>query len=70
MVDGRKDGRWTPEQGYTISSPSEPDGSGELINSSRYTRVEMKFIMKKDVKGHMTVWGNICPFFERPELWF
>ena len=25
MVDGR-----TPEHGYIISSPSEPDGSGEL----------------------------------------
>ena len=24
------DGR-TPEQGYTISTPCEPDGSGELI---------------------------------------
>ena len=23
-------GRQTPEHGYTISSPSEPDGSGEL----------------------------------------
>ena len=21
-------------------------------------------------KGHRTVFGNICPFFERPELWF
>ena len=21
-------------------------------------------------KGHMAVLGNICPFFERPELWF
>ena len=32
MVDGRTDddGR-IPEQGYTISTPCEPDGSGELI---------------------------------------
>ena len=29
-VDGRTDGR-TTEHGYTISSPCEPDGSGELI---------------------------------------
>ena len=30
--DGRRtDGR-TTEHGYTISSPCEPDGSGELIN--------------------------------------
>ena len=29
-TDGRRtDGR-TPEHGYTISSPCEPDGSGEL----------------------------------------
>ena len=27
--DGRTDGR-TTEHGYTISSPCEPDGSGEL----------------------------------------
>ena len=30
--DGRTDGR-TTEHGYTISSPCEPDGSGELIKS-------------------------------------
>ena len=32
IVDGRRttdDGR-TPEHGYTISSPCEPNGSGEL----------------------------------------
>ena len=32
IVDGRRttyDGR-TPEHGYTISSPCEPEGSGEL----------------------------------------
>ena len=31
IVDGRQmdDGR-TPEHGYTISSPCEPEGSGEL----------------------------------------
>ena len=28
------DGR-TPEQGYTISTPCEPDGSGELIIGGR-----------------------------------
>ena len=27
MVD-----KWMQEQGYTISSPCEPDSSGELIN--------------------------------------
>ena len=28
--DGRTDDGWTPEHGYTISSPCEPEGSGEL----------------------------------------
>ena len=33
-------GRTTPEQGYTINSPCEPDGSGELIkvNSQTFRR--------------------------------
>ena len=36
MDDGRTtDGR-TMEHGYTISSPCEPDGSGELINMFAY----------------------------------
>ena len=30
--DGRTDGR-TTEHGYTISSPCEPDGSGELTSA-------------------------------------
>ena len=35
-TDGRTDGR-TTEHGYTISSPCEPDGSGELkIAAARY----------------------------------
>ena len=41
-MDGRTtDGRWTDgrttEHGYTISSPCEPDGSGELIKSNQRT---------------------------------
>ena len=36
MVDGRTDDDGlAPEQGYTISIPCEPDGSGELIISER-----------------------------------
>ena len=32
MDDGwTDDGRRTPDHGYTISSPCEPNGSGELI---------------------------------------
>ena len=30
IVDGRTDDGRTPEHGYTISSPCEPNGSGEL----------------------------------------
>ena len=33
-TDGRTDGR-TTEHGYTISSPCEPDGSGELKTGVR-----------------------------------
>ena len=31
IVNGRTDDGRTPEHGYTISSPCEPNGSGELI---------------------------------------
>ena len=38
--DGRTtDGR-TPEHGYTISSPCEPDGSGELKNEDLHYCVD------------------------------
>ena len=30
IVNGRTDDGRTPEHGYTISSPCEPEGSGEL----------------------------------------
>ena len=39
-VNGRRrttyDGRQTPDHGYTISSPCEPEGSGELIRVSTH----------------------------------
>ena len=31
------DGRRTPDAGYTISSPCEPEGSGELIIKKNIT---------------------------------
>ena len=40
--DGRRwtptdaDGRRTPDHGYTISSPCEPEGSGELITAEQH----------------------------------
>ena len=34
--DGWTDDGQTTEHGYTISSPCEPDGSGELINMFEY----------------------------------
>ena len=48
MVDGRrktdegwtKDGR-TPEDGYTISSPCEPNGSGELKLQTMFSQLEL-----------------------------
>ena len=36
IVDRRTDG-WTQQQWYTISSPCEPSGSGELIIGGRGT---------------------------------
>ena len=57
--DGRTDGRRTDdgrttdgrttEHGYTISSPCEPDGSGELIN--RYTLAYLFCYIKVGFKG-------------------
>ena len=44
-TDGRTDGR-TTEHGYTISSPCEPDGSGELIN--KLQRRSCKLILSQD----------------------
>ena len=35
MVNGRTWGR-TPEHGYTVSSPGEPNGSGELKSGTEY----------------------------------
>ena len=40
--DGRTDGR-TTEHGYTISSPCEPDGSGELKMVNRTVNCAMHF---------------------------
>ena len=33
MVDDDDDGRTTPDHDHPISSPCEPNGSGELINA-------------------------------------
>ena len=41
--DGRTDDGRTTEHGYTISSPCEPDGSGELIK-------------KKELAGLLMIW--------------
>ena len=35
IVDDHDERQWTPEHGYTISSPCEPDGSGELIKKKK-----------------------------------
>ena len=46
IVDRRRsdDGR-TPEHGYTISSPCEPKGSGEL--KKNYIPVNLSFTLQK-----------------------
>ena len=41
--DGRTDGR-TTEHGYTISSPCEPDGSGELKISLKHLKISSEFL--------------------------
>ena len=38
-TDGRTDGR-TPEHGHPISSPCEPDGSGELKTTPNTPKIE------------------------------
>ena len=40
MDDGRTDGR-TPDHGHPISSPCEPDGSGELKNDLAHQQAEL-----------------------------
>ena len=51
--DGRRtDGR-TTEHGYTISSPCEPDGSGELktVGGVAHTRYPLSIHFIKNQKG-------------------
>ena len=43
IVDGRTDDGRTPEHGYTISSPCEPKGSGELKTSTCRFSFESSF---------------------------
>ena len=40
--DGRTDDGRTTEHGYTISSPCEPDGSGELTSDGRLSLTNEK----------------------------
>ena len=55
-TDGRRtDGR-TTEHGYTISSPCEPDGTGEL------TKVPISFMVTAKM-----VWAFV---FECADCWF
>ena len=46
--DGRTDGR-TTEHGYTISSPCEPDGSGELKIDYEYAVDQLRPIIEQTV---------------------
>ena len=55
MDDGRTDGRRTDgpttEHGYTISSPCEPDGSGELKISNVFNRIRFYSTALNIIKG-------------------
>ena len=56
--DGRRttyDGRRTPDHGYTISSPCEPKGSGELKRVALYFYRITKFYMQ-DI---LTKWAKL-----------
>ena len=47
IVDGR-----TPEHGYTISSPCEPNGSGELITNIYLCHYGGINKLTKDIRYH------------------
>ena len=60
--DGRTDGRRTTEHGYTICSPCEPDGSGELkIGSASMAKIVPKCIkiVSTDVRKYKILSGEI-----------
>ena len=56
-TDGR---RRTPEHGYTISSPCEPKGSGEL--KIRFSHDEAHFFKSQDAHMH------ICQYQTKPTV--
>ena len=72
-VDGRRtttdvDGRRTPDHGYTISSPCEPEGSGELIMCCG-------FLLESSLQGdpsrnsqHMIFYGEILKTYHFNKL--
>ena len=46
-ADGRTDDGWTPDHGHPISSPCEPNGSGELKIEGVYQRKRLYLSNKK-----------------------
>ena len=41
IVDGRTDDGRTPDHGHPISSPCEPNGSGELISCEHFLVIQV-----------------------------
>ena len=60
--DGRLDGR-TPEHGYTISSPCEPDGSGELKKRMALTENRLFACAKTKTQISFTVTAKLISAF-------
>ena len=49
--DGRTDDRWTPDYGHPISSPCEPNGSGELKRGITwpYKKIRVNYLIMRNV---------------------
>ena len=61
MVDdnGWKDDGQTPDHGHPISSPCEPNGSGELKKREKYCTLYMKYIQHNLSQYYIHVWINL-----------
>ena len=71
--DGRTDDGRTTEHGYTISSPCEPDGSGELKMKALGLLVSEKifYIFSHDAPGAGPVWtpgARLAGFIKTPTI--
>ena len=51
------DGRWTPDHGHPISSPCEPNGSGELKTETECSKTKMVYRRRT----RKCVYETLCP---------